>query len=401
MNQKAKPVFFNQKGYEISQKEIRDEVYLQLRRFGNYAISSKYYNFLNKKNLFELKDGEFRVSLSSYGKRFVLFLVTIQDKRYSILINKKNEVMIRSQYKFHHDLYEGTLFDGEIVKNENNKWIFIINDLAYYRGRSIVTQSFEERQSIIDSILLNEYSNEDKDQQMTYISKKLFVTIDKTEDLSKRFRESLNYKTSGLYFKNIYNYSDNYLYVFPECRTDHQILNPVQVQEVQEVPDVQVEEIKKDIVERVIEKGDEEDDIFGAVEVVREVPKVVVQEERKVCRFMIRGTVKPDVYELYCRSVDRHTEKYSVAGIPNMDTSRFLKEVMKDADNTSDITSLLREKRAIYVECKYHKIFKKWIPYRRCDDMDHHTFINRMQILLDNQQESDEEESDDDESIIG
>ena len=65
MNQKTKPVFFNQKGYEISQKDIRDEVYLQMRRFGNYAISSKYYNFLNKKNLFELKDGEFRVSLSS------------------------------------------------------------------------------------------------------------------------------------------------------------------------------------------------------------------------------------------------------------------------------------------------------------------------------------------------
>jgi hypothetical protein len=216
----------------------------------------------------------------------------------------------------------------------------------------------------------------------------------------------LNYKTSGLYFKNIFNYSDNYLYVFPECRTDHQILNPVKKEdEIAPIQEQQVQEEKTEIEERIVERGEEEDDIFGAVEVVREVPKAVVQEDasatRKTCRFMIRGTVKPDVYELYCRSVDRHVEKYSVAGIPNMDTSRFLKEIMKDVDNICDITSLLREKRAMYVECKYHKIFKKWIPYRKCDDMDHHTFINRVQILLDNSQESDDEEEDDDESIVG
>ena len=35
--------------------------------------------------------------------------------------------------------------------------------------------------------------------------------------------EELNYKCSGLYFKNNDNFSDNYLYPFPECRSDYKV----------------------------------------------------------------------------------------------------------------------------------------------------------------------------------
>ena len=37
--------------------------------------------------------------------------------------------------------------------------------------------------------------------------------------------DKLNYKCSGLIFKNLYNFSDNYLYIFLECRSDNIILN--------------------------------------------------------------------------------------------------------------------------------------------------------------------------------
>ena len=38
-----------------------------------------------------------------------------------------------------------------------------------------------------------------------------------------------------------------------------------------------------------------------------------------------------------------------------------------------------------------------WIPYRRCEDMDHHTCINETMILLDNIKDESESESDSDE----
>ena len=96
-----KKVFFNQKGYEVNDSELRINILKNIKNIGKFSITSKYYNFLSKKNLNEIRDGEFRISLSSYGKKFVLFLTNIEDSRYSILINKKNESMVNCQYKFH------------------------------------------------------------------------------------------------------------------------------------------------------------------------------------------------------------------------------------------------------------------------------------------------------------
>lgn len=386
----TRPVYFNHRCFEIQQKEIREEVFRNVKRIGNYNVTSKYYTFLNKRNLSEIKDGDFRISLSSYGKKFLLFLTTYQEKKKSIFINKKNEVMMDTSFKFLGDLYQGTLLDGELVKNDENKWIFIINDIPYYKGENMITKSFEERQRIIMHLLDRERMVSDG-TDTTYISRKIYFQYKNLQDMCKRFRESLNYKTSGVWFRNIFNYGDNYLYVFPECRTDHQILNPVVEEKV----------VKEE------EKVDEEkeDDIFGDVEVVESTKRKIesapvesVSITNKV-KFMIRPTMKPDLYELYCRSVDKHVEKYSYAGIPNMETSRFLKELMKDSSLDDDITTLIREKKAIYVECKYHKIFKKWIPMNRCEDMDHHTQINKIQILLDN--EKNDSDSDSDEELEG
>lgn len=392
----TKPINFNNRCFEIQQKDIREEVFRNVKRIGNYNVTSKYYTFLNKRNLSEIKDGDFRISLSSYGKKFLLFLTTYQDKKKSIFINKKNEVMMDTSFKFLGDLYQGTLLDGELVKNDENKWIFIINDVPYYKGENMITKSFEERQRVISHILNHEKMVSDG-TDTTYISKKMYFQYKNLQDMCKRFRESLNYKTSGVWFRNIFNYGDNYLYVFPECRTDHQILNPVVV-------------VEEKVEEKIYDEKEEDDDIFGDVEVVGSTKKDVSSigtlvsthlsapsGTNKDVKFMIRPTIKPDLYELYCRSVDKHVEKYSYAGIPNMETSRFLKELMKDSSLDDDITSLIREKKAIYVECKYHKIFKKWIPIQRCEDMDHHTQINKIQILLDNEKN----DSDSDEELEG
>ena len=398
----TRPVYFNHRCFEVQQKEIRDEIYRNIKRIGNYNVTSKYYTFLNKRNLSEIKDGDFRISLSSYGKKFLLFLTTFQDKKKSIFINKKNEVMMDTSFKFLGDLYQGTLLDGELVKNDENKWIFIVNDVPYYKGENMITKSFEERQRVITHILDHEKMVSDG-TDTTYISKKIYFKYKNLQDMCKRFRESLNYKTSGVWFRNIFNYGDNYLYVFPECRTDHQILNPVVVEEKVEkkILDDPIDNLLDDPMDdnfsanhRLVEK----DDIFGDVEVVESLKKEVMivnvsKPLEQTVKFIIRPTMKPDLYELYCRSVDKHVEKYSYAGIPNMETSRFLKELMKDSSLDDDITTLIRDKKAIYVECKYHKIFKKWIPMKRCEDMDHHTQINKIQILLDNKRdESDSEE---------
>lgn len=480
----SKVVNYNKTGYEINDSKLRIEINKNIKRIGSYSVTSKYYNFLNRKNLSEIKDGEFRVSLSSFGKKFILFLTKINDVNYNVFINKKNELMIKCDYKFINDLsdgdlYDGTLLDGELVKNDNNQWIFIVNDIAYYKGKNIVIKQFDERLELIDNILRNqlchdeyelndeeyrelvekekvkfdkeleekranmiiddEYYDEEEEEvfkppvrvklNMTYIIRKKYFSYEYIQDISNRYRNSLNYKNSGLYFRNVHNFSDNYLYIFPECRTDHQVLHALPENIIKNGIDSSLGSssdvidrniINKNLVKKEIEKKDikeenEDDDIFGEVEniVIKEnkekkddkqnneientINKPSDKLNRKYCKFLIKPTNKPEVYELYCRSVDKHVEKYSLAGVNSVSTSKFLKDIFKNYNNDPliDITTLVKEKKALYVECNYHKQFKKWVPYKKCEDMDHHTFINEVTILLDNSNDTDDDSDDD------
>ena len=107
--------------------------------------------------------------------------------------------------------------------------------------------------------------------------------------------------------------------------------------------------------------------------------------EKTTCRFMINNTLMPDIYELYCKNTNNNIEKHSYASVPDIDTSNFLKDILKitSDDNYQDIHTRIENKNEVYVECNYHKNFKKWIPYKKVDSMDSIQTINQIQIILD------------------
>jgi len=248
----------------------------------------------------------------------------------------------------------------------------MINDIAYYKGKSIITKSFTERHEIIEYILKHEYQNDessDGNDQQFFISKKNYFEYNKINDLASNYITLLNYKCSGLYFKNINNYSDNYLFIFPECRSDSQILNngPILNNE------------KKNFSKTKIIPKNEEDDIFNDVDILPDnipnIPQLKLNTsssfEKKTCRFLIEKTVMPDIYELYCLN-NNNIHKHSYASIPDINTSDFVKSIFNNKNQES-----------IYVECNYHKAFKKWAPFKLIDNMDSINAINEVQIYLD------------------
>ena len=358
--------FSNKKSLQIVSPQIKNDIKTQISNIGSFNLTSKYYTFLNKKNVNNLKESNFLVTLSTFGKKFILFITKYNTKKYCIFINKKNESMIVTQLKFIDDIFSGTLFDGELIKNENDKWIYLINDIAYYKNENIVTKSFLERQSIIEHILKNEHQNNYSDSNETFfISKKNYFEYKNIKDLSENYVKYLNYKCSGLYFKNINNFSDNYLFIFPECRSDSKILNNgvcIDKTPVKNIIDTKSHENLDEGYRS--EHHDSDDDLFSNVELIddKEVNHMQVNEknvnekhvnekhvnekhvnekhvneknvneknvnhtqvndkhskhieknhklEKTTCRFLINSTPMPDIYELYAKS-NNNVEKYS------------------------------------------------------------------------------------------
>ena len=343
----------------ILSSSIRNEIKKKLNNIGTFNITAKYYSFLSKKNVNNLKDNTYSVSLRSFGKAFVLFIINVNNKNYCVFINKKNEFMNVVQLNFHKDLYNGTLFDGEIVKNENNKMIFIINDIVYYKGNNLITDKFTNRQNILNNIFLNEFENI-KDDNL-FLTKKQFFEYKYIKDLVESYMNNLNYKCSGLYFKNHNNFSDNYLFIFPECRSDTKILNngvTIDNQKVRVEP-------RKSPMKSI---NNEDMTLFGEIENVNENNNNNFEKPKlktTTCKFLINPTTLPDIYELYCLGSNNQIEKLTHACVPDMETSNLLNDIINsdsvsDSDYVSDsISEKIKNKTAVYVECNYHKDFKK------------------------------------------
>jgi hypothetical protein len=63
------------------------------------------------------------------------FNINMNNKNYCVFIYKKNLVMNVVSNQVLRKIYlSGTLFEGEIVKTEKNKYIFLVNDLPYFKG---------------------------------------------------------------------------------------------------------------------------------------------------------------------------------------------------------------------------------------------------------------------------
>lgn len=107
-------------------------------------ISSNYILGFNVKNTIKIK----------------LLLTKIQNNNYCIfLVNDgQNYHYYHVKFRFDDSLYNGTLFEGELVKNDKNCWVFYISDIIYYQGEYIYNYGFSERLKIIGYILKDLYT---------------------------------------------------------------------------------------------------------------------------------------------------------------------------------------------------------------------------------------------------
>ena len=397
-------IFCNKKTLQIVSQQAIGEIKSLIKNIGSFNIDSKYYSFLNRKNIGDLKEGNYSVSLSTFGKKFVMFITNYKNKKYCLFINKKNETMIIVPLKCSNEIFDGSLFEGELVKNEDEQWIFLINDVMYYKGKNIVTHDFNERQNIINDFLENEYEYDEN--QGFYLSKKRYFSFEYLQDLVDKYMNILNYKSAGLHFKNIDNFCSNYLYIFPENRTDSKILQNGTI--IDDITNNITKEIhftdnnnknnnsnsnnNNNNINNNSNNNKEEDDLLNDFdEVLPDMEEynntepvkrnIIIKKsnntklDKTECKFLIMSTPMPDVYGLYCKGNTGSVDKHSYASVPDMEVSNFLNMLFKNNDNSTKI----------YVQCKYHKNFKKWIPYKLTDTMDSLEIINKIQIILDSE----------------
>ena len=292
-------------------KYILDNLYTKsgIKYTSKYA---KLYNENYSKNL----NNPHLVCLKSIGSPYLLYCTQINDVNYCFLIDKKIKdgykfpKIFVVHYRFESEIFNGTLFETELLRDNCNKWHLLLGDIYILKGEKMDTKQITERMNIINNIILNDYID-DTFCNICPIKIKRYFNINQIKYITNEFIDTLDYRIRGFYFVPLKCSYSKILYIFND------------------------EEYKKNNY-----------------------------KNKTTINFKIIKTIKPDIYELYLNNETKSSIiKHSYASIPNIKTSKWLKE-------------LFEKKEDIMVECKLNKNFNKWVPIKECSTIDCITMMN-------------------------
>lgn len=286
---------------------------LSLKTGMNY--NSNYAKVFNHKFARNLNNPHI-ICVKTHGNPYFLFCTQINGVNYTLLIDKKIKAgydfpkMFVLHYKFSEDIYNGSLFECELVKDHHENWFLLVADIYAYKGSTTNSTVVTDRINILYSILSNDYFPDD-DTTADFANvcpmrvKAYFDYKDYKEILLEEFIPSLNYKCRGLYFVPLNPKYSKILYLFKDEDTKAIYDNPTKSQ------------------------------------------------KNKFIRFKIVKTLKSDVYDLYIKEKDT-LKKYGTACVPSMKSSKMIRKIFAGGEEDN-----------LIVECSYNKGFLKWEPVKQ------------------------------------
>ena len=87
----------------------------------------------------------------SLGSPYLLYCTQINDVNYCFLIDKKikdgykHPKIFLVHYRFNNDIFKGTLFETELLRDNNNKWQLLIGDIYTYKGETMILKQITEQ----------------------------------------------------------------------------------------------------------------------------------------------------------------------------------------------------------------------------------------------------------------
>ena len=147
--------------------------------FSGIKFNSRYAKVYNEQYSNNLKNPHI-FCLKSSGTPYLLFLSQINDTNYCFLIDKKTndkypfpKIMV-TPYGFDSDLYKGTLFECELIRDKECNWSLGINDIYYHRGKNMNKTIIIDRLNIIHELFRNNFKETEYSKVCPIFIKKYF-----------------------------------------------------------------------------------------------------------------------------------------------------------------------------------------------------------------------------------
>lgn len=323
----------------------------------NLKIIDRSYVVLNPHMLRNVSHHPHILSTLTNGNNYLLYLTKVDNINCCFFIDRKLKSGYSYpkihcvKYRFDSELFEKeTIFNGELIRDQNRDWFFIVSDILIHKGKSTKSKNILSRFELIHNIFDKEYT-EDMDLEICPLQIKKLFLYSQMSELMNKFIPSLSYICKGLVFNTLNNNCSDYAFILPRDKQPRINSN----ESVQQ-------KIKKNHP-KLLTNTNSNLNTFNNTQQTED-PKlkyntVKLEEEKEDNRnntvFKILGTGTPDIYHLY--GLDGKTLfKHGTALMLNRKISLMMYELFGE--------NLENNKVDINMECTYSKIFNRWIPLK-------------------------------------
>lgn len=357
--------FCNRISFNIKSSEIKDVILEDLHsRFG-IKILQKHWHRLDEHNYEHIHRAPHFMMLRSNGNPYYMYFTRYEDVNQVMFIDKKVQpgyekpriILIRG--RFHEDLFDNTLLEGEMVKDEQNQWIFLINDVIGYRGKYLENEIYPKRLSKAYDILKTMYKPDNLIDVCQFHVKRVFPAIQKHWDDILELNNKLPYTNRGVYMWPFYlkykpklmNFDDSLIkMVTRKVKDDPTFRESLPSPPVPPLTDTTLSDIS---------------DTLAYMESITSIPKTSTPTPKTISAsssfanlaktdtqqvLYLRKTENPDVYNIF--EQENTNKKLGYAHIPSLQVSKKLRTVFKDLTVATTVPFV----------CMYDSTFQKWIP---------------------------------------
>lgn len=354
-NSLAKISFCDRECFNVNNNKTKEQILKYVTaKFGIQVIDKIYVN-LNPNMIRNISFHEHLITTFTNGNPYIFWLTVIDNTQWCILIDRKlkdgysyPKIHVIS-YGFAEELFrQDTIFAGELVRDINRNWMFLISDLLVHKGILAKPKNVLTRFQLIYDILENSFTPNATSDICQIMVKRLFQYSD-IRFIFDEFMPSLSYVCKGLVFYTMNNQFSNYAWVIPK---EDQIMVKHNLDD--EFYRLYPEYLQyKNIYNKQVMTMTSSTNIggIGGHSVCQDHSKNdEPHNQLETVLFYIIKTDIPDIYNLYTN--DDKLNKHSIAFIPNLKTSKFIYDFFKINDKSVDTVA----------KCKYHNYFNRWIP---------------------------------------
>jgi len=351
--------FCNINAFNVKNNREKSDILKKIYTKYRLNIADKSHKMFTQRHLTTFKSNEHLVSTITQGNKYWLFLTKINNENYSLFIDNKITdkhilpKIIIVNFRFSNDLFTDTLFEGELVRDKNNQWLFILTDLLIYKAQLYHPKNIIDKISLMYEIMKTMFIN-DMNIQPCFIQIKKHFTYKDLKYLVDEYIPKLQYKILGVIFQPVicsfssvefyFKFNNDYCKSNFEFLKDINSLENSKNQEKYLLNEANVdiiasnENIVKDDTEMLLDLLDDVDDNIN-----------IDSLKDKLFTFEAKKLLLPNLYALYT-SKNGTLKKHSIARIDRLECATLMEKIFKE------------RKSKYLVDCYYYKDFGRWVP---------------------------------------